>query len=84
MDRIVLKGDEDELALFVLDTTKLAGVNYLLVSDREQGDGECYILEEVPSQDGDVLAYEIVEDFLLLDQLANIFGEQQEDLDIEF
>ena len=84
MDKIVLKGEGEELALFVLDSTKLAGVNYLLVSDQEQGDGECYVLEELPSPHKDILEYKMVEDDMLLDQLANIFGEQLEDLDIEF
>ena len=84
MEKIIFKGDAEDVSLYVLDSTKLAGVEYLLVSDVEEGDGDCFVLMET-TQAGDTEAsYAPVEDEELLDYLANIFAEQLEDIDIEY
>ena len=47
-DRIVLTSDHgEELVCYVLEETKVAGCDYVLVADTEEGDGECYILKDV-------------------------------------
>ena len=49
-ENIIYVQDEDgeEIALYVLEETKFAGVNYLLVTDAsEEEDGECYVLRMV-------------------------------------
>ncbi len=84
MEKIRFNGDAEDVELFVLDSTRLAGKEYLLVSDVEVGDGDCFILEEVPAGEGQETAYIPVEDDELLDYLASIFGEQLEDVDIAF
>ena len=84
MDKIVFHGDQEDISFYVLDSTKLAGRSFLLVTDAEEGDGTCYILEELSDADEKELVYEMVEDDELLDHLASIFGEQTEDVDIEF
>ena len=84
MEKILFKGDEEDVELFVLDSTRLAGREYLLVSDVEEGDGDCFILEETAAETGGEAEYVPVEDDELLDYLANIFGEQLEDVDIAF
>lgn len=83
MEKILLEGDKDSIECYILDSTRLAGRDYILVSDVEGGDGDCYILEMIRTEKG-IETYEPVEDEILLDQLANIFGEQLEDLDIEY
>ena len=84
MDKIIFRGDAEDVELFVLDSTRLAGKEYLLVSDVEEGDGDCFILEEVSAAEDREAAYVTVEDEELLDYLASIFGEQLEDVDIEY
>ncbi|MBO4872254.1 MAG: DUF1292 domain-containing protein [Lachnospiraceae bacterium] len=84
MDKICFKGDAEEIQLYVLDSTRLAGKEYLLVSDVEEGDGDCFILEEIPADEKGEAGYVPVEDDELLDYLASIFGEQLEDVDIEY
>lgn len=84
MEKICFKGDAEDVEVFVLDSTRLAGKEYLLVSDVEEGDGDCFILEEVPGSEAGEAAYVPVEDEALLDYLASIFGEQLEDVDIEY
>ena len=84
MEKIRFTGDGESIDLYVLDTTKLAGVDYILASDVEAGDGECYILKDVSAPGEPEAVYEIVEDSGVLDYLAGIFAEQMEDVDIEF
>ena len=85
MDKVVFTGEFGEsMELYVLETTRLQGIDYYLASDVEQGDGNCYILKELPSRDGEDPLYEIVSDEGLLDYLASIFGEQMDDADILF
>jgi hypothetical protein len=85
MDKVVFTGEFGEsMELYVLETTRLQGIDYYLASDVEQGDGNCYILKELPSRDGGDPLYEIVSDEGLLDYLASIFGEQMDDADILF
>ena len=85
MDKVVFAGEFGEsMELYVLETTRLQGVDYYLASEVEQGDGDCYILKEIPGKDGEDPAYEIVSDEGLLDYLASIFAEQMDDTDIMF
>ncbi len=84
MEKIEFQGNNEKLAFYVLDSTRLAGVDYILASDVETGDGECYILKEVSAPGDTEAVYEMVEDDSLLDYLAGIFAEQMEDVDIEF
>ena len=85
MDKIVLTDEEGgELELYALESTRLAGVDYLLVSDVGTGDGDCFILKDVSKADSDEAIYEMVEDEHELDVLLNIFSELVEDVDFEF
>ena len=85
MDKVVFAGEFGEsMELYVLETTRLQGEDYILASDVEQGDGECYILKEIPGKAGEDTVYEMVTDDGLLDYLASIFAEQLDDADILF
>ena len=84
LEKIRFSGDGEDLELFVLDSTRLAGKEYLLVTDVEEGDGNCYILEDISAGSEAEACYRMVEDDRLLDYLAGIFGEQLEELDIEY
>ena len=84
LEKITLCPDEDEaVEFFVLDSQRLAGVNYLLVTDSEVGDGEALILKDV-SADADLEAvYEIVEDDETLEALVPLFEDSLEDIELE-
>jgi Protein of unknown function (DUF1292). len=85
MDKIIFT-DEDgnKLELYALETTRLGGVDYLLASDVETGDGECYILKDLSEANSPEAVYQMVEDEHELDYLLNIFSELVEDVDFEF
>lgn len=85
MEKITFVGDDNEkVEFFVLEETRINGVNYLLVteSDDEESDVDCYILKDM-SGDGEAEAiYEAVEDDTELDAVMKVFEELLEDTDI--
>lgn len=75
---------DDSAEFFVLEQTRINGVDYILVTDSEEEDGEALILRDM-SQDGEEEAlYEIVEDDGELEAVSKIFSEMLEDVDITF
>lgn len=83
--KITLVDDEQTIGFYVLEETKLNGMNYLLVTDAEddEEDGDCYILRDMSDAgDADAL-YEFVEDEEELEGLMKIFAELLDDVDIE-
>ena len=85
MEKIRFEGDlGEEIELYVIDTTKLAGEEYLLASDVEAGDGECYIFKDVSPEGSAEAVYEPVTDENALDYLLSVFAEQLDDIDLQF
>lgn len=85
MDKLILEGEGgDRLELFILESTRLAGKDYILATDVENGDGDCYILKDVSAPEDEDACYEPVEDEKELDYLLNVFTELMDDVDIEF
>lgn len=87
-DVIVFTTEEGEqLELYILEQTKLNGMNYLLVADTlddEDDDVEVYIMKETKEQEeGEYTSYEFVEDEEELTSIGKVFEELLEDTDIE-
>lgn len=81
---ITLSDDNgEEINLFVLEETKIGGVSYLLVSDSEEEDGECYLLKDKSKPEDMQAEYEFVEEDDELDYLSRIFSELLGDTDVE-
>lgn len=83
--KITLVDEEQTIELYVVEETKLNGINYLLVTDAEddEEEGDCYILKDMSNaEDADAL-YEFVEDEEELEGLMKIFEELLDDVDIE-
>lgn len=52
MEKLTFQGKDGEQAEFyVLEQTRVNGVNYLLVADSEEDDGECLILKDMASEE---------------------------------
>ena len=82
-EQIVFETDEGEVLFYVLEQTRLSGVNYLLVADSEDEEAECLVLKDTSSESDTEASYEIVEDDALLDALLPIFTELLEDVEIQ-
>ena len=76
-------GEDKPADFYVLEQTRIGGFSYLLVTDREEGDSDAWILKDV-SADGDEDAlYEVVEDEQELQAVAAVFEQMLEDAEIE-
>lgn len=75
----------DRVDFYVLEETRVGGMNYLLVTDsaEEDEEGDCYILKDRSSAEDAQALYEFVENDDELDCLFNIFTELIDDMDVE-
>lgn len=85
--RITLVDEDQTLDFFVVEETRLNGVNYLLVTDSEDEneEGECYLLKDMSAEGEQDALYEFVEDEDELDALMGVFtqllGEDEVELE---
>lgn len=84
-EKIALQADTGEAVdFYVLEETRINGMNYLLVTDSEEDeDGECYILKDVSKPEDSEAVYEFVENEDEMDYLYRIFSELMEDMDVD-
>lgn len=76
LEKITFLDDEDQEAeLYVLEETKVGGVNYLLVSESDDEEAVCYIFKEIRVSETDEVSYEPVEDDRELEYIGGIFQE---------
>ena len=81
MEKIVFKADkENPVEFFILEQTTVSGVNYILVTDKEEGDSEALILKDVSKSEDEEALYEIVSDETELNALADIFESLMDDI----
>ena len=74
--------DGEEVPFFVVEETKIAGENYLLVTDSEEDEADAYIFREVSENENDSF-YEMVEDEEKINALSKVFAELLDDVDFE-
>lgn len=83
MEKIKFTPDGQEaVEFFVVEQTRLGGTNYLLVTDKEEGDAEALILKDLSTEQDEEGIYEIVSDDKELNAVAAIFEDILEDVDI--
>lgn len=75
-----LEGEEAE-SFYVLEQTRIGGINYILVTDSEDGDGEAMILKDI-SADGEAEGiFTLVEDDDELAAVAGVFESMLDDVE---
>lgn len=75
--------DSDEtVEFYVMEQTRINGMNYILVTDEEDGDCDAYILKDVSGEDEAEASYEMVEAEEELEYMSKIFASILEDVDI--
>lgn len=85
-EKITLQTEDGELVdFFVLEETRINGMNYLLVTDEEDedADGECYILKDTSRAEEAEAVYQFVEDDDELNDLFQIFTQLLDDAAVE-
>ena len=74
---------EEPVEFYVLEQTRIGGIDYILVTDEEEGDGEALILKDM-SRDGEPEGlYTIVSDDQELEAVAGVFENMLEDVEPE-
>lgn len=84
MDKITFTLDDgtETVDFFVLDQTRISGVNYLLVADSMDEEAEALILKDMADESSSESVYEIVSDDTELKAIAKVFEEAIGDIDI--
>lgn len=72
----------EEIPFFVVEETKIAGENYLLVTDSEDDEADAYILREV-SENTEESFYEMLEDDEKINAISKVFAELLYDVEFE-
>lgn len=83
-EKITFRPDgEEPVDFYVLEQTRIGGVDYILVTDVEEGDGDALILKDT-SRDGETDAvYAVVSDDEELTAVAGVFESMLEDVEFE-
>lgn len=78
-------GENEAVEFFVIEQTRLRGVNYLLVteSDDETEEAEAYILRDMSSDTDTEAVYEFVDDDEELDAVSELFEKLLDGIELE-
>jgi len=83
MEKIKFTVSENEkVEFFVLEQTRIGQVDYILVTDMEEGDGDALILKDVSGAEDQESVYEIVSDDDELDAVAAVFEKMLDDVSL--
>lgn len=84
MEKITFIPDgDDPIDFYILETTRLGGVDYILVTDEPEGDGEALILKDLSDSTSEEAIYEIVDDDDELSAVAQVFENILEDVELK-
>lgn len=83
MEKIVFTpAGEEAVEFYVLEQTRLGGIDYILVTDSEEDDGEALILRDMSAPEEAEAVYEIVTDDEELNAVAAVFENMLEDIEL--
>ncbi len=84
MEKVVFQAPHsgESMEFYVVEQTRINGVNYLLVTEEEDGDCDAFILKEISQEENEDIVYEMVESEEELEYMSRIFGEILEDVDL--
>ena len=83
MEKISFAGNNgDAIEFFVIEKTTLGGVDYMLVTESEDGDSDAYVLKDVSASGDSEGVYEIVDDEVELKAVGQVFQSLLDDIDI--
>ncbi|MFI3213401.1 MAG: DUF1292 domain-containing protein [Eubacteriales bacterium] len=74
--------DNEEVDFYVLEQTRISGVNYILVTEFEEGDGDALILKDMSDPEDMESEYVIVSDEVELEAVAGVFEDLLDDIDL--
>ena len=73
---------ENPVDFYVLEQTRIGGINYILVTDFEEGDGEALILKDLSKDGEEESVFAIVSDDDELSAVAGVFESMLDDVTV--
>ena len=70
------------MEFYVLEQTRLGGIDYILVTDSREGDGEALILRDISGMEEEEAVYEIVSDDEELNAVAAVFENMLDEIEL--
>lgn len=81
LDKIMFRPEDSEpVEFFVLEQTTIGGVNYILVTDSEEGDSDALILKDLSEAGEEQALYQIVSEDNELSAVAAVFENLLDDV----
>ena len=82
LEKITFHADGGEpVDFYVLEQTRIGGVNYILVTDTEEGDGDALILKDMSADGEKESIFAIVSDDEELSAVAGVFQNMMDDIE---
>ena len=82
LEKITFSPDgDDPVDFYVLEQTRIGGVNYILVTDFEEGDGEALILKDISRDGEEDSIFTIVSEDEELSAVAGVFENMLDDIE---
>lgn len=81
-EKIVFQTDGDgPVAFYVLEQTRIGGVNYVLVTEAEDGDSDALILKDLSADGEEESVFTVVSDDEELSAVAGVFQSMLDDIE---
>ena len=83
MEKIVFQTEtEESVEFYVLEQTRIGGIDYILVTDSTEDDAEALILRDMSQPGEEQALYEIVADDEELSAVAAVFENMLDDIEL--
>ncbi len=83
MEKIVFQTEtEESVEFYVLEQTRIGGIDYILVTDTTEDDAEALILRDMSQPGEEQALYEIVTDDEELNAVAAVFENMLDDIEL--
>ncbi len=83
MEKIVFQTEtEESVEFYVLEQTRIGGIDYILVTDTTEDDAEALILRDLSQPGEEQALYEIVTDDEELSAVAAVFENMLDDIEL--
>ena len=72
--KFVPENETEAVEFYVVEQTTIAGVNYILVTEAEDGDADAYILKDMSENGVEEAVYEMVTEDGEIDAVSGVFA----------
>lgn len=72
--KFVPENETEAVEFYVVEQTTIAGVNYILVTEAEDGDADAYILKDMSENGAEEAVYEMVTEDGEIDAVSGVFA----------